>query len=344
MNEYGLFLQYDENNTIVMISPTDYEYYPLGYLPCLIFQGETYYALTRIIQNYIRIYPGANEKLNTKSIEDAIAYLRQCFLYDEFRHASSVGMASFLRIMKKINTETAVEHLRQLLPTLEDECDYILPVYSISTIGDYLTLCYNYYIIDLTSGHDEFFALAYKQMGKSSFIERNTYQLFLERMMDIPPIEMKLEYKKNKNKFVPIYRVNSFEAYMALEYMQMANRNIKFRCCQNPECNRLFVAKRLTAKYCDFPSPQKVNKSCKEVYPQIACQIKMTQDTLLKKICGTKSRLYVTRKRHPEWSELINPFFDDIDIKQKENCEKVLSGEWTQLEFSQWLDSMRIKK
>jgi hypothetical protein len=222
--------------------------------------------------------------------------------------------------------------------------DLLIPVSDVVSMKDFLSLCFDLYLVDLINGHDAFAALASIQAGVNSDSNNEVYARFVEETKNLPAVEMKLVFDPVTRAFNPIYRVTSFQAYMALEYMQMLDQNVKFRRCQNPACGKFFVAQRTTAKYCDFPSPQNELKTCKELYPQVASREKTTKDAVLKSIRGAQSRLYNVRRRHPEQSEAINRFLDEIDARKESMSEKVVTGEITLADFNKWLESLTIKK
>ena len=54
--------------------------------------------------------------------------------------------------------------------------------------------------------------------------------------------------------------------------------------------------------------------------------------------------MYNVRRRHPEQSEAINRFLDEIDARKESMSEKVVTGEITLADFNKWLESLTIKK
>lgn len=103
MDAFGLYLMFSMLATQVLPSPNKRVEYPLGLLPCRIFQGETYRSLSRIIRNMVLMYPGGDIRYEQSGLSDARDYIEQCFLYDEFRPASHLGLASFFRVMETIS-------------------------------------------------------------------------------------------------------------------------------------------------------------------------------------------------------------------------------------------------
>ncbi len=344
MNTYGLFLTFSLLATRVLPSPNEWVDYPLGALPCRIFQGETYRNLSQIIRNNILMYPEDGIQYSQSAFADARNVIEQCFQYDEFRPASRLGLASFVRIMETIDNYGPDEYLYQIPDMMDQGVELLIPVYDVVSMKDFLSLCYDFYLVDLINGHDAFVALASIQAGINAGADDEVCSRFVEKTKELPAVEMKLFYDPEKTTFNPTYRVTSFEAYMALEYMRMMDQNVKFRRCQNPACGKFFVAQRTTAKYCDFPSPQNELKTCKELYPQIVSREKMTRDVLLKSIRGAQSRLYNVRRRHPDQYEEINKFLDEIEAQKESMSEKVITGEISITDFNRWLESLKTKK
>ena len=344
MDAFGLYLMFFMLATRVMPSPNEWVDYPLGMLSCRIFQGETYRDLSCVVRNYVLMYPDSDTPYSASALGEAKEYITQCFQYGEFRPASHLGLASFVRIMDTISYFDPDEYLYQIEDAFEQGNELMIPVSAVLTVKDFLKLCYDFYLVDLVNGHDAFVALASIQAGINAGDDNELCSRFVEETKKLPAVEMKLVYDPEKMTFNSIYRVTSFQAYMALEYMRMMDQNVKFRRCQNPACGKFFVAQRTTAKYCDFPSPQNEQKTCKELYPQIVSREKMTRDILLKSIRGAQSRLYNVRRRHPEQYEEVNKFLDEIEAQRESMSEKVVTGELTVTDFNSWLESLKIKK
>lgn len=344
MDTFGLYLMFSLLTTWVLPTPKERVDYPLGLLPCRIFQGETYRNLSQIIRNYVSMYPDGDIQYSQSALANARNFIEQCFLYDEFRPASHLGLASFVRIMETVSHYGPNNYLHQVSDMMDQRDELLIPVSEVVTMKDFLALCYDFYLVDLANGRDAFIALASIQAGINDTIDDEVYMRFVDATKDLPAVEMKLVYDPGKKVFDPLYRVTSFQSYMALEYLRMIDQNVKFRRCQNPACGKFFVAQRTTAKYCDFPSPQNELKTCKELYPQFVSREKMTRDVLLKCIRGTQSRLYNVRRRHPEQSVEVNKFLDEIDAQKESMTAKAISGEISVTDFTKWLESMRIKK
>lgn len=344
MGVFGLYLMFSAFVTKVLSSPKKAAEYQLGELPCRIFQGETYRSLSYIIRNYILMYPDCDTPYYVTMLSEAKEYIIKCFQYDEFRPASHLGLASFIRIMDTISSNDPNEYLCQIKDTIMQGNELMIPVAAIVSVKDFLCLCYDFYLVDLQNGHDVFVALASKQAEDKVNNSDTVQKRFMEETENLPAVEMKLVFNVEEKAFSSIYRVTSFQAYMALEYMQMLDRNIKFRRCQNPACEKFFVAKRITAKYCGFPSPQNEQKTCKELYPQIVSHEKMTKDAITKSIRATQSRLYNVRRRHPEHLHAISDLLDQIASQKESMSEKVITGEITITDFNKWLESLNIKK
>lgn len=331
--------------TIVRTTPVDSLRFPMGVLPCLLFQGETYEALSRILHNYVVHCPVGSAPVSSESLQEAVHYVEACFGFDEFRSASQLGLALFRGTMKQVSRLSETARLALVADIHLEETDLYIPVSRCSTVGDFLAICFNFYLADLLDGRLAFEAIAALNSGLATDWERRNFRVFQENTMHYPAFETKLEFDPSLNALVPVYRVMSFRSYMALEYMQMSGKNVKYRRCSNPACQKYFVAKRSTAQFCGFPAPQ-VNakgRSCKEYYPQFTNQLKTNQDTMLKKIRSTQCRLYNTSRRHQDKSLAVDALLSEIRENKDNKMEQVVAGQLTVAEFSAWLDSLRVK-
>lgn len=110
--------------------------------------------------------------------------------------------------------------------------------------------------------------------------------------------------------------------------------------CKNPECGRFFVAKRRTAMYCDYPSPQNESRSCKKVYPQIISQKKHQADEARKAYRTVQSRLIHRKSANPD----LEKYKQDAENLKKEYKDKKIAldkGVISYKEFKEWLSTYK---
>ena len=340
----GLYLMFSGTRTIVRPTPKRSITFQAGELSCRIFQGETYYALSTLIRNYVLLYVNGEKPLTQDSLDEALQCVSGFFRYDDFRPASHLGIAAFQHVVEGVLDEGLDCCLEKVRKLCESGHELLIPISECRTVRDFLCMCFDFYLQDLEDGRTAFESLAAVKAGTANAEAKRIFSDFLGMTMQLPPVELKVSFDSQLKDFVSTYRVVSFRSYMALEYMRLYGVKVKFQRCRNPLCGKIFVAMRSTAMYCDFPSPQDEEKSCKEFYPQMASRMKMNHDVMLKKVRSTQCRLYNVSRRHPDKSCAVGRLLDEIKDNKTQYMQQVSEGKKTMSEFGAWLDSMRIKE
>ncbi len=347
MRENGLALCYS-NGVNTVLGETK-SVYPVGELLCRIYQGESLYNISRIVRNCIEGYHARDNELTQDEVERAEYYILQTQLYDDFYPAQRLAQGSFIRCMeyyRALDSETKGRLLLQEKRRAAGK-DILFKDIGFETVGEFLHLCYNNYIIDLVNGLDLFLVTSAVWAGDASREEKVQYAEWCSRLHDenvIPATQMLTSYNAETGSFRYTYVINSFLSMAVLEFSHLAETTTKIVRCQNPECRKFFTAKRITAKYCGNPAPQCPRRSCNDYYPQMIYRDKVRSDDLERLIKNAKCRLYNTRHRHPETAQDIECLLDSLMLYADEKKQEVLHGTLTKLEFSTWLNSHRLMK
>ncbi|NBJ90758.1 DUF6076 domain-containing protein [Acutalibacter sp. 1XD8-36] len=342
MRVNGLTLTYEGGVNTVLGHP-DISY-PVGNLLCRIFQGETLYNISRIVRNSIGMCPMWDNALTQDEIEEAERYILETLLYDDFFPAQRLAQGSIIRCMEEyrsLDRATAAGLLTQEKQR-PVSFDWLFDDIGFETVGEFLRLCYNNYIIDLTNGIDLFAATSAVWSGTATDEEQVCYDELCAALHDsslVPGIVMQTSYDATSSTFEHSFVISSFLAMAVFEFSHMAESATKVMRCQNPECRRFFTAKRSSAKYCNYPAPQCPGRTCNDYYPQIVYREKVRTSELDKLIKNAKGRLYNARRRHPDWADEINKKLSDLTIYAPIKRDSVLDGTMTMNEFREWLDS-----
>ena len=175
MRVSGLIISY--KNGMNVLTGTPVTEYPVGDLLCRIFQGETLDNITRILRNCINACPMRDNFLTQDEIEDAEHYILQALLYDDFKPAQRLAQGSFIRCMecyRALDSTTAGQFLYQERARAA-ESDMLFEAIGFDTVGDFLRLCYNNYIIDLYNALTLFIGMAAVKSGTASPEEQAAY-------------------------------------------------------------------------------------------------------------------------------------------------------------------------
>lgn len=342
MRMNGLKIAY-ENGINRVVGATSLLLFPVGELLCRIFQGETLDNISRILKNCINACPMNENVLTQDEIENAERYILQVLLYDDFYPAQRLAQGSFVRCMEEyraLDSETLTRFLYFEQMRASENTELFSNI-GVETVGDYLRLCYNNYIIDLMNAISLFRSMAAVKSGTASCEENESYESMCQELANsadvIPGIEMQTVY--DSGGFEYQFIINSFLAMAVFEFSHMDSTSTKILRCQNPACGKFFTAKRKSAKYCSFASPQNTERPCNDYYPQLLHRAKVKEDRMLKLEKKAYSRLYMDRRRHPEAESEITSMISKIQIESPEKRKQL-----SEKEYHEWLEGIRRPK
>lgn len=343
----GLIITYENGVNVLTMAPMTK--YPVGELLCRIYQGETLYNITKILQNCINICPMRDNSLTQDEIEHAEHYILQALLYDDFIPAQHLAQGSFIRCMecyRALDSLTSERFMYQEKKrAVEDDMFY--NKIGFDTVGDFLRLCFNNYIIDLNNALTLFIGMAAVKSGSASQEERTVYDEICQALNfpdTVSGIEMRTVYDAQREKFTYSYVISSFLAMAVFELSHLNAAATKLVRCQNPTCRKFFTAKRTNAKYCPFPSPQSPGRTCNDYFPQLVHRSKVKADVLKNMEKRAYGRLYNDRRRHPEVAVQINRLLSTLQIESPIKRESVLTGTLSEAEYQAWLNTIRREK
>ena len=342
MHVNGLKLKYNSGVNTVLGIPNGS--YPVGDLLCRIFQGESLYIISMIVRNCIGMYPLRDCVLTQDAVEEAERYILMTLLYDDFFPAQRLAQGTFIRYMEEyraLDGATMAKILAQEKQRAATD-DQLFNDVGFGTVGEFLRLCYNCYIIDLMNAISLFNATSAVWSGTATEEERVLYTELCAALHDasvVPGTVMETSYDAEAGVFDYIFVISSFLAMAVFEFSHLSESATKVMRCQNPECRKFFTAKRTSAKYCGFLAPQSPGRTCNDYYPQFVHREKVRSSELDRLIKNAKGRLYNVRRRHPDVAVEIDKQLSDLTIYAPNMKEQVLKGTITMTEFSDWLNS-----
>ena len=320
------------------------ERYPVGELLCRIFQGETRYNISQIVLNCIGMYPCRDNELSQDEIEKAERYILTALLYEDFYPAQRLAQGCFIRCMEEYRDYESASAARRLIQEKRRAMtdDQLFNDIGFSTVGEFLRLSFNNYLIDLINGISLFTAVSAVWSDTATDEERILFDELCSALQDgrnIPGTVMRTKYDASKGTFESTFVINSFLAMAVFEFSHLAESATKILRCQNPACRRFFTAKRSSAKYCGFEAPQCPGRTCNDWYPQLVYREKVRTNELERLIKNAKGRLYNARRRHPENADDIDKELSDLTIYAPNKKTEVLDGTLSMTGFREWLDS-----
>lgn len=343
MRKNGLYIKYKNGINTLLFTNQNISY-PAGAVLCHIFQGETLYNISRILLNCINHCPFGSNNLTPDEIEESERYILQALLYEDSLPAQVLAQGSFIRCMEEyrsLDSETSCRLLSQEKQRVLDN-DILCNDIGFDTVGNFLRLCYNNYIIDLINGIELFSCTSAVWSKTSTDEEFQNFQDLchsLNNNESIPGVVMKTSYDEFTGKFDHYYIINSFLAMAFFEFSHIEESKTKILRCQNPMCRKYFVAKRKSAKYCSFPSPQNDSRTCNDYYPQLIHREKIQSNELDRLIKNAKGRLYNAKRRHPNQKEEIDALLSDLAINAPNKKEDFFNNSLSLNDFREWLNS-----
>lgn len=321
--------------------------YPVGELLCKIFQGEYLRDISQRLANCIHAYPAQDADMTQDNIEAAEKYVLTALSYTEFYPAERLAQGSMIRQMEHYRALDSYTKGRLLQEELDraNKCSLDINI-GFGSIGQFLRLCLNNYMVDLVEARRVFSTMA-AIYSDSAFAEE--IEQFEEVCIDldknsalIPGIEMHLVYKAEEIQYECFYTINSFLSFVVFELSHIAQSPVWIRRCQNPACGKFFVAKRIDARYCKFPAPQNEETPCNKYYPQYIKRQKIRNSAVERAEKNALSRLGMYKKRHPDLEHEINKLKRVIQTSDMKT--RTLKGELTVGQYKDWLNTHKCKK
>lgn len=141
-----------------------------------------------------------------------------------------------------------------------------------------------------------------------------------------------------EGKFHSVYSINSSLSLIVFEMAHAIDTEAKIVKCRN--CNNYFVpVGRADSVYCGYPSPQDVNKDCRDIGAQATRAKKMKNDVVTQEYRRLYMRLTMGIKRHPEDLKLQMALADltkGMKKLRKQRAEGTVSSD----DILEWIHSM----
>ena len=141
-----------------------------------------------------------------------------------------------------------------------------------------------------------------------------------------------------EGKFHSVYSINSSLSLIIFEMAHAIDTEAKIVKCRN--CNNYFVpVGRADSVYCGYPSPQDVNKDCRDIGAQATRAKKMKNDVVTQEYRRLYMRLTMGIKRHPEDLKLQMALADltkGMKKLRKQREEGTVSSD----DILEWIHSM----
>ena len=139
-------------------------------------------------------------------------------------------------------------------------------------------------------------------------------------------------------RFNSVFTIKSFISLLMFEVAHILDSETQVVKCKS--CGHYFIPlKRSDTRYCNYPSPENPEKTCKEIGAQKAWANKEKTDDVTREYRKVYMRYKMTVKRHPDNQEAqqkLNRLTDGI----KEWRQKLDAGEAGTADFMRWLEEL----
>lgn len=135
--------------------------------------------------------------------------------------------------------------------------------------------------------------------------------------------------------FKPLYTIKSSLSLLVFEIAHCVDNNVDFNKCAC--CGRIFAPDgRKDQIYCNYPSPQNPEKTCREIGAQITRMNKEKTDVATREYRKVYMRYVMTKRRHPENREALKKFHI-LTEEVKPWRTRLSNGSATTEQFLEWL-------
>lgn len=296
---HGIDVYYENNHINTVLFPDGRNiYYHAGSMLLEMAGKEAENLLTNTLRTMICSFPDYTAALNIESITDGVRWLYGTVASEDLPIATEIFRSSYSEIVKMM---------------LEDERTVI----ECNCVGDFLEKCYQKFVECM-----EVFWIGVDSLAK---VNSNIEDPLSEEMVTL--------IKKDADRMYPVFgkkcsnrRVKKTEQYevrewttfnikmpiqvLEFEYCRMRKTGNLLKKCAN--CKRYFVAKNRKMIFCNNPSPEKQDRSCKEIGPQIRRKQKRETDMREKQYHRDYTSKAMAAKRARDKGENDDHFYDEM--------------------------------
>lgn len=336
--DIGLRVEYDGKKNVVLAGEIIKEY-PIGGLMCEYARLRPTELKEVILRN-----PLWNEKSLSKKGGDAL-YAFYNDMVEKFDVVIAgiviADFSSFLRDYLQAERKDLIELIGRLNCDKDKDSikQFILKdtgfqEFGISTIGQAFLSAYCSYALSYV-----LFKHIFEQFVLGNEINAEQIDRILSLYSEnVEQQEFDFSIMLYEGKFHSVYSINSSLSLIIFEMAHAIDTEAKIVKCRN--CNNYFVpVGRADSMYCGYPSPQDVNKDCRDIGAQATRTRKMKNDVVTQEYRRLYMRLTMGIKRHPEDLKLKKALEDltkEMKTLRKQHAEGTVSSD----DILEWIHSM----
>ncbi len=339
---FGIVVQYNGDYYYILDSNDMDRTYQIGEMVC-----EAFQVVPVEIKEIIKQSPYFNERYDRDTVIDAIFAFRG-ILHDKYPYIAAE--AAFFEILNVASiyyngNEKEKEAWLKFMETIDNEYHYSdrvfrdteFSTYGVSSCGQFLLTVYmavSYRMVYFKSFFD-----TYVRSDEEPDERERLIDIF--NHMTIEPDAQDIEYRIcfYDRHFNSVYTIKSLSSLLMFEMVHMTERGVRVHVCKN--CGTYFIPKgRSDTAYCDFPSPENPEKTCKEIGAQNTRAYKMKTDIATSLHRKVYMRYKMVLKRHPD-NHQAKKKLDELASGKKAWLQKIEKNEASIAEYEAWLESFK---
>lgn len=342
--EFGLSVTFD-GKSYTLLSPNHVRDYPLGGLIC-----EYCRLAPTKIKDVILSCPGLDSEVIPDTVTttimefhnklfEAFPPVTATMISLEFQNAASDWMKA---IRENCVEQYTLDHVS--FKESDSITEFILADtayqhFGVETVLQMMLSCY--YSFASTYVHVKFmFTHIIGVKGECEERDKvlDLYNDLYGDLMDMQHIDFRILATAEKG-LESLYTIRSSISLLLFEMAHCTRVNQQFVKCAN--CGHIFVPEgRIDTIYCSYPSPQNVDKTCKEIGAQVVRANKEKNDVVTKEYRRTYMRHQMMTKRHPHDKEK-RLTFNSLTEGMKDWRKKLADGSATTEDFLKWLEQFK---
>lgn len=283
---YGIDVYYEKNQYTLLFMDKRCEERSVGSLIFEMIREDSFYIMLTKSRNAILSFPDFNDLLTLDSLRNGFCWLCELTEDEDLPVVTEIFQSSFSEIIYEL---------------LDNEDQQILDQCS---IGQFLLHCYEEYKVNLTAFAIYIEAISAVNSGsKDSFWTKmnDDFQKIATEYYSIYKKKCKIR-KRNQKTTIEFVNIQTPLELLLLDYCRMKKNNQIIKQCVN--CGRYFIPQgRNDTMFCDAPSPQNQEKTCKEIGSLEIRKRRLSNDPIAKTRHQEYSKWSMAAKRAREKGE-----------------------------------------
>ena len=275
-NVDGISVYYNNNKkkkNIVFFEGGQHAPYADGEMLAEFITEEAFYMVTDKAFYAISSFPDRAKRPTKETIANGFLWLCGLVEDDDFPVVSAIFRSSFSSAIQTVLNDT----------DLTESC---------KSTGELLKYSYDEYYTSLMDFYGTIASMAETASGtedQTAIAEAEAFRGRIEKMMGEYSTQCQVCYGKNHRVTIETVQIESLSELLVFEGCRMKKNNKVIKVCEN--CDRYFIPPhRKDTIYCEAPSPQDPNRTCKQVGANNKTKKKLQEDPQARRYHTVRSK------------------------------------------------------